>query len=152
MNKGWYYLHTNGLLIFKCDYTAAVFDMRDSNFVLMFWPMDVQDRSSAWRLLIEAGAIEATNKDRLNELADKWNCDDSDAQHYADRVDVVLFMDGNQWCAVRQDFTDLQESPAGFGDTAREAMSELCKNLEYKISKLWGDEFASLVAVKKIEN
>lgn len=38
---------------------------------------------------------------------------------------VRTFMDGNQWCAVRPDFTNLQESPAGFGDTKEEAVAAL---------------------------
>lgn len=32
-----------------------------------------------------------------------------------------LEMDGNQWCAKRRDFTNLQECHAGFGDTKIEA-------------------------------
>lgn len=34
-------------------------------------------------------------------------------------------MDGNQWCATWPDFINLQESPAGFGDTPAEAIAEL---------------------------
>jgi len=36
-----------------------------------------------------------------------------------------LFRDGDQWCATGKDFVDLQESPAGFGDTKGEAIREL---------------------------
>lgn len=36
-----------------------------------------------------------------------------------------LFMDGNVWCAVCGDFVDLQNSPAGFGDTPTEALQNL---------------------------
>lgn len=35
--------------------------------------------------------------------------------------DSRVFMDGNAWCAVRPDFINLQESPAGFGTTPAEA-------------------------------
>ncbi len=41
-----------------------------------------------------------------------------------------VFMDGNAWCAVLPDFVNLQESPAGFGDTpdlARAALHEETK-------------------------
>ncbi|KKL19505.1 hypothetical protein LCGC14_2464790 [marine sediment metagenome] len=38
---------------------------------------------------------------------------------------VRTFMDGNKWCAVKPDFVDLMESPAGFGDTREEAIKEL---------------------------
>lgn len=36
-----------------------------------------------------------------------------------------VFMDGNSWCAVKSDFINLQESPAGFGDTPEEARANL---------------------------
>jgi hypothetical protein len=38
---------------------------------------------------------------------------------------VKFFMDGNQWCAVFDNFTNLQECPAGFGDTIFEALDNL---------------------------
>lgn len=39
--------------------------------------------------------------------------------------EVMLMMDGDQWCAHYNDFTNLQESPAGFGDTREDAVREL---------------------------
>lgn len=36
-----------------------------------------------------------------------------------------VFMDGNAWCAVRPDFINLQESPAGFGETPEAARNQL---------------------------
>lgn len=39
--------------------------------------------------------------------------------------DVRTFMDGNAWCAVKPDFINLQESPAGFGDTREAAIAAL---------------------------
>lgn len=41
--------------------------------------------------------------------------------HYA----LCFFKDGDKWCAVFGDFNNLQESPAGFGDTFDEALNEL---------------------------
>lgn len=41
---------------------------------------------------------------------------------------VRTFMDGNAWCAVHPDFINLQESPAGFGDTREEAIAALAKD------------------------
>lgn len=38
---------------------------------------------------------------------------------------VRTFMDGNAWCAVKPDFINLQESPAGFGDTRDAAIAAL---------------------------
>lgn len=38
-----------------------------------------------------------------------------------------VFKDGNAWCAVYPDFVNLQESPAGFGDSPEVARFELAK-------------------------
>lgn len=141
---GFYYLHTNGDLIFKNNLPGIEADIRESNFAVMSWPIDIGDREDAWQILIEALACGA-NRDRVQDLASKWHCDDADAQTYADRVGVLLSKDGDQWCATRENFVDLQESPAGFGDTALEAISVLCKNLGYKPQKIWGASFADLL-------
>jgi hypothetical protein len=45
-----------------------------------------------------------------------------------------VFKDGNMWCAVMPDFINLQESPAGFGETealAREELSWAVRNPDY---------------------
>lgn len=39
--------------------------------------------------------------------------------------DINVKMDGDQWCAFRDDFVDLQESDAGFGDSPEEAVENL---------------------------
>ena len=36
-----------------------------------------------------------------------------------------IYPDGNVWCAVHEQFKNLQESPAGFGDTPDEAIQDL---------------------------
>ncbi|KKN06987.1 hypothetical protein LCGC14_1071770 [marine sediment metagenome] len=38
---------------------------------------------------------------------------------------IKTYMDGNLWCAVYDDFINLQESPAGFGKRKLEAIKEL---------------------------
>lgn len=38
---------------------------------------------------------------------------------------ITITRDGDQWCAVGPGFTNLQESPAGFGDTPEQAVSRL---------------------------
>lgn len=40
-------------------------------------------------------------------------------------LSVRTYMDGNQHCAVLSDFINLQESPAGFGNTAEDAEFKL---------------------------
>lgn len=145
---GWYYLHENGDLIYKKDFEGTVADIRESSFARSLWPMDPQDRAGAWNILVEASALKA-NPARIKELAEKWRCDDADAKHYAEHIGVDLFMEnGSTWCATRKDFINLQESPAGFGDTALEAMAELCEELGYQGGKMWNTHFPDLVKVK----
>lgn len=46
-----------------------------------------------------------------------------------------VFRDGNMWCAVMPDFINLQESPAGFGETpalAREELAWAIRNPDYR--------------------
>ena len=43
--------------------------------------------------------------------------------------------DWNKICATYEDFVNLQESPAGFGDTKEEAMVDLMKESEHKINR-----------------
>jgi hypothetical protein len=38
---------------------------------------------------------------------------------------LCFFRDGNQWCCVFGDFVNLQESPAGFGETFEDALADL---------------------------
>jgi hypothetical protein len=144
MISGFYYLHKNDKLIYKRDLPGMAADIRESDFAIMLWPIDLEDRENAWQVLVEALACGA-NLERVMELAVKWRCSDEDALIYASRVGARLFMDEDKWCATRKDFVDIQESPAGFGSTALEALANLCKDLGYRPQKLWGATFASLL-------
>jgi len=119
---GWYYLHTNGELIFKR------FRPDEGDFVRKIWPCDVTDRGNAWLIAIEAKALGA-NPQRISDLASKWGLSDEDAQNFVEHAgnQFRLFRDGDKWCATFGDFVNLQESQAGFGDTCLEALSELAK-------------------------
>jgi len=140
-----YYLHTNGELIFKREFGGeTVAGIRESDFARGLWFFDPQDREGAWAILVE-GLAAGANKDRVADLMGKWQCDNEDAKHFAERVGCLLSMDGDQYCATRTDFDNLQESPAGFGHTALEAMADLCKELGYKPSKMWGASFKDLL-------
>ena len=140
--NGWYYLHTNGDLIYKASPDAHV-DIRDSDFARALWPCDPSDRETAWTIVVEALAGGATPS-RVKELADKWRCTDEDAKVYAERLGLRLMKDGNAWFASRQDFQNLQESPAGFGERAYEAIADLAKALGYRPSKMWGNSIQML--------
>lgn len=143
--QGWYYLHTNGSLIYKRELDGTAADIRESDFARGLWPFDQNDREGAWRICIE-GLAAGANPERVKELAKLWQCDDEDAtKHYGPRVGCELYMDGNMWCATDRHFINLQESSAGFGETCLEAMAELAEELGYKPSKMWGATFADLL-------
>jgi hypothetical protein len=120
---GYYYLHTNGALIWKKFRPED-----DSPFVRRVWGVDVRSRFSAWVVAIEALALGA-DRTRIDELAAKWGLTDEDGQEFVRRSNgkFRLFRDGDQWCAVFDDFVNLQESKAGFGETCLEALAELAK-------------------------
>jgi len=144
MITGFYYLHTNNDLILKHNLPGTAADIRESDFAVMLWPVDTKNRENAWQILIEALACGA-DLVRILELAVLWHCDDADAQVYADRVGILLSLDGDQWCATRKDFVNFQESSAGFGKYALDAMAALCKDLGYKPQKMWGASFVDLL-------
>lgn len=127
---GYYYLHTNSDLIYK---PATVIDSDpnyfDSPFVRKFWPITLSERGDAYTLLLDAQAMGAKQK-RIQELKTKWDITEEDTQVYADRVGFKLFMDGDQWSATLPTFKNLQESPAGFGDTRWDALVALCKEIK----------------------
>ena len=78
--KGFYYLHTNGDLIYKKFRPED-----DSPFVKKIWPMNTQNRATAWRLILEALALKA-QINRINELVKKWGCDLKDLVNYMVRT------------------------------------------------------------------
>lgn len=141
---GWYYLHKNGDLIYKPD-PEAIADIRDSDFARCAWSVDPSDRKVARELLVEALALGA-NTSRISELADKWKCNDEDADKFAEVIGINFERDGNQWCAHTLSFFDLQESPAGFGDSKLEAMADLANHLGVTGGFLWRTTFSDLVA------
>lgn len=140
--EGYYYLHTNGELIYKRYTEDVVADLRESDFVVAFWPIDVENRKTAWDFLVEAKAAGAN---RIGIHAERWKCDDEDAQNYAKAINLTLQKDGSDWMAAKEDFMNIQESPTGWGKTCLEAMVSLCIQLGYKPSKMWGHTFESLV-------
>ena len=77
--NGYYYLHTNGDLIFKTYYPD------DSDFVKKVWSFDTSERTDAWTIILEALAL-VGNKNRVSELILKWDCNLSDLVEYISRV------------------------------------------------------------------
>lgn len=67
---------------------------------------------------------------------------------HLDDIDTVdLSMDGTAFCATGPGFTNLQESPAGFGETALEAMAYLAKAMNLGGGKMWRQTFKDLLKV-----
>lgn len=125
---GYYYLHTNGDLIYK---PAIVVESDpgyfDSPFVKETWGFLKERRECAWTILIEALALGA-RPSRVKELQQHWKCSNDDASIYAERMGLQIHQDGNSsWCATFSDFVNLQESQAGFGEDALEAFADLAK-------------------------
>lgn len=142
--EGWYYLHTNGELIYKRELGGTAADIRESDFAVGLWPVDPKDRECAWTIIIESLAAGA-KKERVFELAKKWNCTDKDAEIYCERIGCKIDVDGDKYCANKIDFINLQEDPAGFGETKIEALADLAKQLGYKPYKMWGASFKDLL-------
>jgi len=86
-SKTWYYyLHTNGDLIGKnpvvVDADPGYFD---SPFVRRTWRVDLTDRGSCWRMVLEALAAGA-QIDRIKGLAAKWGLDQRDSVEFLTRA------------------------------------------------------------------
>jgi hypothetical protein len=64
---------------------------------------------------------------------------------FASVIGVDLEIDGNQWCAHRTDFVNLQESPAGFGESKLLAMADLARNRGIRGGHMWRSSFSDLV-------
>ncbi|GAB1376848.1 hypothetical protein MASR1M48_17000 [Lactococcus petauri] len=152
MIDGFYYLHTNGDLIWKVNMdNGQEADFRESDFVVTYWGIDLKDRQCYWTFLVEALAAGA-KKERVFELANKNGCNNEDAQMYAKALDLSILPDGNAMGAMRKndyETSNIQESPCGFGDTSLEALAEFAKALGYKPSKMWGIGFEELIRKTK---
>jgi hypothetical protein len=115
----------------------------EAGYVVSFGVM-VDQQVGAWNILVEGMALGAAAA-RVHELADKWACDDTDADNYANRLGIGLDHDGNQWCATGPYFENLQESPAGFGDTKLDAMAGLAKDMQIRAGKMWRTTFKDML-------
>ena len=131
--SGYYYLHSNGDLIYKRE---GFFDSKDcdSNFVEAIWPIDLSDRTCAWLMLIEAGSLKA-DENRLDELILLWGINDKDAPNFAEVLEDILLLKkiGDRWITTFRsniysnysDFLDPELRTLGFGKTAFEALIDL---------------------------
>lgn len=87
----YYYLHTNGDLIGK-NPVVVDSDPRyfDSPFVKEFWHINLSDRESMWRMILEALA-KGAQVGRVKELAVKWKMDFADSMEFLARFKPQMF-------------------------------------------------------------
>jgi len=82
MRYWYYYLHENGDIIGKnpvvVDSDSEYFN---SPFVKKVWKIDLDNRSNAWMLVLEALALDA-RLDRVKELVEKWKLTKEDMLEY----------------------------------------------------------------------
>ena len=82
MVTGWYYLHTNGDLIYKR--MEARPEEEPGGFVRKVWPMDPSNRLHAWRIAVE-GLHLGARVERVKELMERWFLTVSDLPAYMSR-------------------------------------------------------------------
>jgi hypothetical protein len=49
--------------------------------------------------------------------------------------EIIISLDGLMWVAVWNDFQNLQESPAGFGNSPQEALEALIQETGVRVAK-----------------
>ena len=140
---GYYYLHVNGDLFYKPDSPGVEDDFSNSDFVKHYWKVDFDHRADAWRLLVEALASGA-NPERVLELAEKWNCTETDAIKYAQFISIELTCKDFVWRASKRHFNGKKDDE-GFGSSPLYAMADLCKNVGFKPSNVFRMEFWNLL-------
>lgn len=87
------------------------------------------------RLILKRDALDWSNAPCADATVTIYLCDDCMKEmgkvinSKAQELEIRVFMDGDKWCAVHHDFVNLQESPAGFGDSPDEARACLSNNV-----------------------
>ena len=76
----YFYLHTSGALILKPKYCNTL-DFEESDFVVKYWLIDLNDRLDLYNFLIAARRLEA-GEERVKELAEKWGITNEDCKVY----------------------------------------------------------------------
>jgi hypothetical protein len=99
MIAGYYYLHTNGAVLFKKAAPGLISDFENSDFVKCWWPVEPSDRRGAWRILIEATARGA-DQGSLMRLARAWHCNNADAAEYCRREGIDLGQQAGEYVAT----------------------------------------------------
>lgn len=75
-----------------------------------------ENANDAWRELGSQMGFKHMTVESIEGKGDRF---------FTAEVAPKTYRDGDQWCAVMADFINLQESPAGFGDTREDARQDL---------------------------
>jgi hypothetical protein len=110
MIVGYYYLHTDGSVLWKPIAPGLIEDFENSDLVRCYWPCDPSDRRGAYRILIEATALGA-DPQRLANLARQWLCSNDDVREYARREGIELVTVAGQYVASLPGFVGRADSP-----------------------------------------
>lgn len=89
---GYYYLHTNGSMIYKNAF-AVESDPNyfDSDFVKKYWRFNSESRRDAWTMVLEGLAL-GMDRTRARELVDKWGLTFDDCMEMLSRVQPTALM------------------------------------------------------------
>lgn len=128
---GFFYLHTEGALIFKSSMSHSERDLIESPFVRCYWPFNPGKRADCWHVIIEA-TVAGVNPDRIRVLAELWRCDEIDVDNFAEYLGMKIVDELGYW-KVTAPKTFLKRS--GEGGSKILAMVALCRNLGWKCSK-----------------
>lgn len=131
IKRGYFYLHTNRELIYKPDIDGRLKeDLDSSDLVTAYWPVASDDRESLWTCLVEAAARGA-NPEKIEFMVKTHGMDSADAVMYAERIGFKLAGSDVRklWAAFSSNFVDQRHSGIGLGETAFDAIVELCRSL-----------------------
>lgn len=147
--QGFYYLHTDGSLIFKPAIVADDPEYFNSPFVKKVWRMDFTNRLDAWKLVLEAFCLGA-RADRIKELAQKWGLTLEDSIEMLKRtpkdqltegmreglplfVACILQMTPDEyWTKVREDWDGKSKEERGKG---KRIINKILREFGYHLTK-----------------
>lgn len=95
---GYYYLHTNGEVIYKPFIDLQQMDdFEQSPFVKRYWIADHKDRTNAWIIAVEAAAYGAA-EGAIERLKKGWGLTDEDGEKFLQHVRVLHGkLDSGEW-------------------------------------------------------
>lgn len=97
MVDGYYYLHrSSGALMWKRAAPGLIEDFENSDFVACYWPVELSDRRSAWRICIEA-SVRGADPRHIAQRMKTWHMNDEDAREYARREGLGLVEEAGTW-------------------------------------------------------